>query len=325
MSNEPVTLDGSKILIIDDVPENVLVLTEVLEAEGYSISFATNGDDGLKMASLDLPDLILLDVMMPVMNGFEICRRLKSIQTTRNIPVIFVTAKGDTSDIVEGFRLGAVDYIGKPIRHEEVCARVHTHLQLQALISERDQLIDLLREHNAEIRRISGLDPLTKLANRYSFNEALEREWRHMPQQARPLALLFIDIDDFKPYNDTYGHPAGDECLKRIAEQIKNILEHPSDLACRYGGEEFVVILHNTNAENAKTVAETLRRNIETMALVHSGSQVAPVVTISVGVTAFDPVTQGTSLTRDTLIKTADRALYQAKHEGRNRVMFMTC
>lgn len=292
------------ILIVDDVPLNVQILAEALAAT-YRIKVANNGKDALMIAQREpRPDLILLDVMMPEMDGFEVCRRLKSESITQKIPVIFVTAKNTDSDEELGLNLGAVDYITKPFVIPVTKARIRNHILLK-------QQADLLES-------LSMMDALTGVSNRRRFDETLMLEWKRAAREATAISLIMIDIDCFKQYNDHYGHGAGDVCLQMVAAELASGVVRPSDLVARYGGEEFAVILPDTQHDAALQIADRLRDRVEKMVLPHAYSEAAAVVTISVGVASEDSVTEN-SLMKN-LSEAADRALYQAKAKGRNRV-----
>lgn len=291
------------ILIVDDVPINVQILAEVLSSV-YQIKVASNGADALKIAQSQQPDLILLDVMMPEMDGFEVCRRLKADKSTHKIPVIFVTAKNAESDEELGLNLGAVDYITKPFVIPVAKARIRNHIRLK-------QQADLLES-------LSLIDALTDIPNRRRFDEALVSEWKRAIRDATPLSLLMIDIDHFKQYNDYYGHGAGDVCLQMVAAELAKGVVRPGDLVARYGGEEFVVILPETNRESALQIAERLRERIEKKALPHVYPSAESVVTISVGVSTQDNIPE--YFLPNILNDAADNALYRAKESGRNRV-----
>lgn len=322
VANQAISLSGAKILVVDDTPANIDILVKILEADGFSVSFATNGEKALKLALLDTPALILLDVMMPVMDGFETCRRLKEDPKTCDIPVLFVTGKAQGKDIADAFEAGGVDYITKPVRQEEVSARVRTHLELRALIRQRDELIEKLQGQNEEIRMLSRQDPLTLLPNRRYFNDVMEREWASAQRNRNEMSIVMLDIDFFKFYNDIYGHQAGDSCIEIVARTLKSCIQRKSDLVARYGGEEFIAILPQTDEQSALIIANNMCREVEAMQLPHEGSQIAKVVTISVGVSTCTPESGWAS---DILIKQADKALYQAKEQGRNRAFSLHC
>ncbi|NQZ10634.1 MAG: diguanylate cyclase [Algicola sp.] len=317
MANQTVSLSDSKILVVDDTPANIDILASILEADGYAVSFATSGEKAIQLTLLGKPALILLDVMMPGMNGFETCRQLKANPETADIPVIFVTAKTQAKDIATAFEAGGVDYISKPVRQEEVSARVRTHLELRALIHQRDELISQLKGHNEEIRLIARQDPLTKLANRRYFSEVLDKEWANALRDASKISIIMFDIDFFKFYNDLYGHQEGDRCIEKVARTLESSIKNKSSLVARYGGEEFIAILPSTDEANAILVAKEMCGYVEALQILHGESAVAKVVTISVGVATCIPTQDYVS---DSLIKSADNALYQAKKAGRNQV-----
>ncbi|KHK01758.1 diguanylate cyclase [Desulfovibrio sp. TomC] len=291
------------VLIVDDAPSNLAILTETLRAE-YDVRIASSGNEALRLVDENPPDLILLDIVMPDMDGYEVCRRLKARAATRNIPVIFLTAKGDVADETMGLALGAVDYIVKPVSVPIVQARVRTHVELK----RRGDLLETL----------SMRDGLTGIANRRRLDDCLGRAWRQSVRSATPLALIMADIDCFKAYNDTYGHLAGDECLKAVARTLSGALKRPGDLAARFGGEEFVMVLEETDIGGALHLAEAMRAAVEALGLAHAGSSVAKVLTITLGAACTIPTTAATP---ESLLCLADRKLYEAKLAGRNRVL----
>lgn len=290
-----------KILIVDDVPANIKMLREVLKSN-YDISFATNGREAIDLLkSGDVPDLILLDIMMPEMDGYEVCRTIKSEPLTAKIPVIFITSKDDEADEIKGFEAGAVDYVTKPFSIPVVNARVQTHVELK---QQREILEDL-----------SSLDGLTGVPNRRNFNEFLEKNWLFCQRAGRPVALIMMDIDHFKAFNDQYGHLEGDECLKKVAAVLGSCINRNTDILARYGGEEFAAILPVTDLEGAADIAELMRSSVEALAIPHAESSVARHVTISLGVASMIPIKE---MPAATIIQTADRALYAAKMSRRN-------
>lgn len=291
------------ILIVDDMTSNIQVLANALQ-DDYRIKVATSGERAIDIArSESPPDVILLDIMMPELDGYEVCKRLKSDPKTSTIPIIFVTALSDAADEEKGLNLGAVDYITKPFHLPIVKARVRNHLSLKLKT-------DLLEE-------LSHLDGLTHIANRRHFDEVMEKETHRIHRMMQPISILMLDVDYFKPFNDNYGHGLGDECLVQVAKAMTQVLKRPNDLLARYGGEEFVVLLPETPLAGAIKVAEDLRTAVEMLNFPHKYSAVADHVTISVGV-ASNEVSQESAV--DALLKRADAALYQAKAAGRNRV-----
>jgi len=291
------------LLIADDEPGNIKILLELLRSE-YKIRVANNGQKVLKIAlSEEPPDLILLDVMMPELDGYEVCRRLKSDPRTQKIPVIFITGKIAEQDEIQGFEAGAVDYITKPFSSVVVKARVKTHIELK-------QARDYLENRSLQ-------DGLTGIANRRRFNEHLENAWDFTCREALPLSLIIIDIDHFKLFNDNYGHQAGDVCLTQIAQKLSAPLRRKTDLIARYGGEEFGCILPMTMLDNAIMIAEGFRADILSLQIPHAYSSTGSCVTISQGVATIFP-TKGSL--PGSLINAADEALYRSKETGRNKV-----
>lgn len=297
------TLSKPVVLIVDDQPANIQALARVLK-EDYLVLVATGGARALELAAGDkAPDVILLDIMMPDMDGYEVCRKLKSDPQTKDIPVIFVTAMGDSEDEARGLDLGAVDYIAKPFNSAVVKARVRTHVQLKIRTDMLEQL--------------AMVDGLTGIANRRNFDQVLDREWKRAARSGQTLSVVMMDIDHFKPYNDNYGHGAGDDCLQRVAAALRSVIQRPSDLIARYGGEEFVALLPETENHGASRMAENFRRAVADLALPHAYSPLAGHVTISAG-----HATRQASLDRQPqdVLQVADQALFKAKEAGRNRV-----
>lgn len=308
--------ERSVILIVDDNPTNLAVLSQVLKSTGYKTCVAVDGEGAVAQAKAALPDLILLDVQMPGMDGFEACTQLKSDPLTADIPVIFITAATTVESKVKGLSLGAVDYVTKPFQHEEVLARVKVHLQLRFLTYKVQEQAIALKKANLELHRLANLDGLTQVANRRRFDEYLDQEWRRLARDQDFLSLILCDIDYFKDYNDCYGHQAGDACLRQVAQAIRAGLNRPTDLVARYGGEEFAIVLSNTHPTGAFKVAETIRENIKRLQIVHARSKVESYVTLSLGVSSNIP---SYDTPADTLVATADQSLYIAKGNGRNR------
>ncbi|EHQ51154.1 response regulator receiver modulated diguanylate cyclase [Ectothiorhodospira sp. PHS-1] len=291
------------VLIVDDQPTNIHTLASLLKAD-YRILTATSGKKALAMAQGDAPpDLILLDIVMPDMDGYDTCRQLKDNEATRSIPVIFVSALDHVDDEERGLNLGAADYISKPFSPAIVRARVRNQVALKL---KTDML-----------EKISLQDGLTEIPNRRSFDQKFAEEWGRARRDGQPLSLLMIDIDQFKPYNDHYGHGAGDDCLKRVAQAMTGALSRTPDLLARYGGEEFVALLPGTDEMGCRHVAKHLLEAARSLNIPHAHSDAAPHVTISIG-----GATHGGQTAKpdpETLKKAADDALYRAKQAGRNR------
>lgn len=296
-------MDKSRILIVDDEPVNIKYLLGILREEpSYEIFVATNGKKALEIAGSKKLDLILLDIIMPDVDGYEVCRQLKKQPHTQSIPVIFITALGSEIDEGKGFEMGAVDYIAKPLHPIVVKARVKTHLQL--------------KKQNDVLKKLSFSDGLTGLFNRSYLDQYIFAEWNRSKRSQSAIAMIMADIDYFKPFNDGYGHLAGDECLKKVARSLGAALTRDSDVCCRYGGEEFVTLLPETNLDGALIVANKQLQNVRELAHPHAYSKVSKSVTVSLGVASLVP--QQYDNNHEVLISMADSALYQAKNAGRN-------
>ena len=446
-----VTDTKGTILLVDDLPENLQLLSNLLTQFGYSIRSVTSGKMALKTLAVKQPDLILLDIKMPDMDGYQVCTAIKANELLRDIPIIFISALDDVFDKVKAFACGGVDYIGKPFHIEEVVARLENQLliqrqkkALQAEVKKRqeaeavlyqsrtllasvlntsldgiaalqavrhsqtgeiedfrcvvinpvlanvfshscEELIgnlvfkkfiqpinadifarfiaiveteepleadfyypfgescwfhfvavklgdgfaitvrDItarkkmeleLQQANRELQLLAHLDGLTKIANRRCFDEFLAHEWKRLCRTQQPLALLMLDVDYFKPYNDFYGHQSGDDCLTKIAQAVQQIVHRPADLVARYGGEEFSITLSETDLQGAITIAEAIHQAIAVLAIPHSSSMVSKEVTVSIGIVSLIPTPD---LSPEYLIHQADQALYLAKQQGRNR------
>ncbi len=433
------------LLLVDDNTVNIKVLASMLRERGYKTAVATSGPEALTFVEKRLPDLILLDIMMPEMDGYTVCRQLKHSDRTKEIPVIFLSALSETADKVKGFEAGGVDYITKPFQQEEVVARVRNHLTIAHQTSEIKQqhaflqsLIDMMpnpffykdntgeflgcnrsfeemtgisrnsiigkkslelssdpaqdtlhekidqellshpgmvkyetkitaadndihdaivykstfpspegttagligliaditelkrqeaklktseqqiREINRKLEELVRIDPLTGIANRRHFEEVFIREWRRAVRYSDYISVLMIDIDHFKLYNDNYGHPRGDECLKCVAKIISDSLHRATDLAARYGGEEFIVVLPHTDEPGTMTIAQNIRKKLAEAALPHKATSCGcKQVTVSIGAATLIPKKQ---IAPETLIKQADEALYISKNSGRDTI-----
>ncbi len=441
------------ILLVDDLPENLQLLSNLLIKLGYGVRSVPSGKMALRTIKVKQPDVILLDIKMPEMNGYQVCQAIKSDENLRDIPLIFLSALDDTFDKVKAFECGGVDYITKPFQIEEVVARLENQLTIQrqknalqeevkkrreaeevlyqsrALLSSvlntaldgiaalqsvrnpetgeiqdfrclivnpmiskafnrsRQDLIgklvlkkflqrinpDLfdrfvevvetgkpleddfyypigksswyhfvsvklgdgfaitvrditsrkkmeleLQKANRKLKLIANLDGLTQIANRRRFNDYLAQEWQRHLREQQFLALILIDIDYFKRYNDHYGHQGGDDCLIQVAQILQKIPKRPTDLVARYGGEEFAVILPNTNSEGALIVAQEIKEAIATVKIPHLKSEISEYITLSLGVASLIPTID---LKSEDLIAQADQALYAAKNQGRDRVI----
>lgn len=298
----PALPDRPRILVVDDQAVNVQALYRVFAAD-HQVYVATSGEQALKICADKRPDLVLLDVVMPGIDGYETCARLKADLETRDIPVIFVTAQGDEEAETRGLDAGAVDFITKPINPRIVRARTRTHLTLKR---QSDQL-----------RQIARVDGLTGVYNRRYFDDVLTREVRRSVRVGRPMALLMVDVDHFKRYNDRYGHPAGDACLQSVARALASTLTRPGDTVARYGGEEFACVLPETEHAGAVAVGAMLEQRMRRMAIPHEDSPTSGIVTVSIGVASIDGLRP---IAESALVELADHQLYRAKELGRARV-----
>lgn len=294
-----------RIFIVDDVPKNIQVVGTILRQADYQIYIAQNGLQAIEMATEIQPDLILLDIMMPGLDGLETCQRLKKIPETRDIPVIFLTAKAEEEDIVKGLEIGAVDYITKPFNASVLLARVRTHL--------------ILRRQSKQLQSLADKDGLTLLANRRRFDEFIDTEWRRNMRTGSALSMIMLDIDYFKLYNDTYGHLQGDEVLKQVANVLKSSAQRPGDMAARFGGEEFALVLNHLEYETAVELGNKILSQIEGLNIKHAATKVEgkQVVTASLGLSTMIPSHDNSV---EDLIRSADEKLYQAKEAGRNQL-----
>jgi diguanylate cyclase (GGDEF)-like protein len=297
--------EAQKVLVADDDPINRDVLCELLQPE-YTVLLAKNGAQAVERATRHVPDLILLDVMMPDMSGFEVLRRLRATPQTEHVSIIFISGLDRPEDEAAGLNMGASDYIAKPFNATVVLARVALHLQL---VRQRRLL-----EHLAHV------DGLTELANRRRFDDVYDLEWQRARRSGRPLSLALLDIDSFKQFNDLYGHPAGDRALRAVARVAGTHMRRPADLAARYGGEELVLLMPETDAAQALQIAQALRQAIADLMIAHASSA-ASCITVSIGGASLDPSRPESSAA---LFEAADVQLYRAKQGGRNRVMWRT-
>lgn len=297
--------DNQKILIADDERFNLNILVNILKSD-YKIIIAKDGKQTIERAISNLPDLILLDVMMPEMNGYDVCKNLKENEVTKDIPIIFITAMKEEGDEAKGFDLGAADYITKPFRPPIVMARVKAQLKMKW---QADTL-----------RQMAGMDVLTEIPNRQRFENIFDMEWKRAVRKKTPLSVAYIDIDFFKKYNDEYGHGCGDTCLKEVAQDLVKTAKRPADFVARFGGEEFIAIFPETDISGAMTIAENMRRNIELLKIPHAPSAPLDYVTVSIGVNSVFPSGGFSDSALVSIISDADKMLYKAKEEGRNQV-----
>jgi diguanylate cyclase (GGDEF)-like protein len=341
--------DQPLILVIDDDPISRRLIRFWMEKEGYAVAEAADGEEGLDVFQKTMPDIILLDFMMPVMDGLEFCcafrqlelvpkqllqEKLSTPEMPRGVlssqqelvayqqaedllgkiartPILMITAREDDDSVTQAFEAGATDFITKPIHWAILRQRVR-HLIYQAKLYQR------LEATNVQLQRLAALDPLTQLANRRVFDLVLERQWRLMLRNQIPLSIIFIDVDFFKNYNDTYGHQAGDHCLFEVAQAIASQVQRPTDLVARYGGEEIIIILPDTPSVGAQLLGERIIEQVRSLDIPHRSSPAAPMVTVSLGIASTEP---GAHCTPEKFVEVADQALYEAKAQGRNQMV----
>lgn len=298
----PHSFNRPKLLIVDDQPLNIRILHQLFHNH-CDVFMATDGEQAIAICQAQLPDLVLLDVVMDGIDGHEVCKQLKQDALTKAIPIIFITAQREEAAEVIGLELGAVDFITKPFNPTIVSARVRTHLTLKA---QSDYL-----------RSLALIDGLTGVANRRKFDDDLLAAWRQGCRTQTPVSLVLLDVDYFKPFNDYYGHQAGDMCLKAIAAAMSDAVRRPEDLVARYGGEEFACILPNTDLSGSLKIAENIQKRVRALGIEHASSPVAPTVSVSMGIALVLP---DFDTRPDALITLADSNLYLAKNYGRDRI-----
>ena len=320
------------ILVVDDSVISLAVFQSMLKDAGYTdVITVRSAQEAFRLLGIDSGggdgagiDLILMDIMMPEIDGIAACRRLKADERFQDIPVIIVSGMEDLGSLQSAFTGGATDYINKPANKIELLARVRSALLLKQEMDRRKvrekELLELTRqleEANRKLHLLSSLDSLTGVANRRFFDEYIEKEWKRAVRDAHQIAAIMIDIDFFKAFNDTYGHQAGDDCLKAVAKALQGVMRRPGDLLARFGGEEFIAVLPETGLFGAASVAEILCATIAALGIRHEKSSISDHLTISLGVASVTPDLEKTS---NMLIAEADKALYRAKQGGRNRV-----
>ncbi|MDX4012332.1 diguanylate cyclase [Aliarcobacter skirrowii] len=295
------------ILIVDDMSTNLMMLSDILK-DDYNIKISKTGEKAIELCkNLDI-DLVLLDIEMPLMNGYEVCKNLKNYEKTKNIPIIFVSAKNSEEDEEYGLNLGAIDYISKPFSKVIIKARVKNQIKLK----QKTELLE----------KLSNYDGLTNIKNRRYFDDRLTQVYKDSKIKNTNLALMMIDIDFFKPYNDNYGHGKGDEALKIVAKTLENsilnTLDRPNDLVARYGGEEFVVLLSNIDLKELEEISNRLVKAIRDANIEHKFSKVASYLTISLGAVLYK---SSNDLSIASIMKSADEALYEVKQKSRDNFL----
>ncbi len=321
-------IKSTDILIVDDRPENLLVLESLLEDMDCNIIKANSGNQALGlMLEYDFA-LVLLDVQMPEMDGFETAELMRGSEKTRYIPIVFVTALStEKISMFKGYEIGAVDYLYKPIEPIILKSKVQVFIDLfnqKKLLQEQSALLELkikelteLKDANYKLENLSLVDGLTGIGNRRSFDQYIEMSWRNALRSKKPLSLIMGDIDLFKLLNDKYGHLKGDECLIEVGKTLEASVKRPMDFVARYGGEEFIVVLPETSSEGAFKIAEEFRKKIKNLKIPNENSTVSEYMTMSFGVATIYP-SQEDRL--EDFIDSVDKAMYKAKETGRNKV-----
>lgn len=334
--NNPLVEKSPLILVVDDDRLMRKLLRQAMEQEGYQVIEARNGEECLEVYQRQNPDIVLLNIVMPVMDGITCCRELQSLSqksiTEENdrysestlldrtekilaalerTPILMITGLDDANSIDRAFQVGAVDYITKPINWAVLRQRVRS-------LIERANLYQQLQVASRNLQRLALIDELTQLSNRRHFDEYLQRQWGIMVRGKRPLSLIMCDLDFFKLYNDRYGHQAGDSCLRTVAAAIASQAKRPGDLVARYGGEEIVILLPDTSSYGAASLAQTIRETVKALNIEHLASPISARLTLSLGVACLIPKIDGSPAK---LIEAADLALYEAKKTGRDRAI----
>lgn len=334
-------MEKGTILVVDDTPSNLKLLARILQSSGYEVLTAASGQLALSQIAQRIPDLVLLDINMPEMTGYEVCLTLKQDPATKEMPIVFISSSAEIEDKLQGFSVGGSDYITKDFQIEEVIARIENQLTIRRLqkrleqqnaelqIEVQNRLLAEQRLQAAifELERLVNLDGLTGVANRRRFDDFLECSWQDLAEEEAPLCLIMCDVDFFKSYNDTYGHLEGDRCLNTVARvlegQIRQLVAVSNGLVARYGGEEFAVVLTNVDLEQGIAIAEALRLSVKDLAIPHLDPTIShkttEVVTMSLGLAVVVPAGNQPQL----LITHADRALYEAKRRGRDRTCYV--
>ena len=304
-----------KVLVADDARVMRFATLRILKKLGLEAIEAEDGLQALELFEREKPDLVLIDVQMPGLDGLEVVRRIRAMSGEHWVPVIFLTSMEDESDFTRGIEAGGDDYLTKPVSPVVLEAKIRAMRRLDDMRRELMAVTLELREANDRLARLSQQDGLRGLATRRRFAPAPMRELGRARRERRPIALIMADVDHFKAFNDTYGHPAGDDCLRRVAAALRSVCRRPVDVAARYGGEEFALILPDTTEESARSRATEAVRAVAALEIEHRGSPVARLVTLSLGIAGCVP---DADVVADTLVERADQALYAAKRAGRN-------
>jgi diguanylate cyclase (GGDEF)-like protein len=305
-----------KILVVDDSPTIRAALKGLLDRMGHTVVEASDGKEALQMYRQDRPGLVLIDVVMPIMDGYESARHMRETKADEWVPIIFLSSKEADQDLDRAIEAGGDDYLVKPVSFVVLNAKIRALQRLESMRTKQLEMSRDLASANRELEKLSRQDGLTGIANRRYFDSYLVTEVRRGARERQPLSLILSDVDHFKAFNDCYGHQAGDDCLRRVAAALTSAGRRPADLAARYGGEEFAIVLPGTVLDGAVDVAQAVSRVIEGLAIPHERSAVDRKVTLSQGIVSLTPEKETSS---EDLIQRADQALYLAKQQGRNR------
>lgn len=307
-----------KVLIVEDSKVALKAISGYIEDMGVQPLLAENGQDAIELYTRERPDIVLLDIILPDTDGYEVARQIRRLQDKDQwTAIIFLSVMSKDEDLARGIEVGGDDYIMKPVGSVVVQAKVRAMYRLVQMQRALVKLAAQLNDANHELQRLSMTDALTGIANRRMFDASLTREWRRCQRLKQPMSLVMLDVDNFKKYNDRYGHQDGDECLKAVAQEVARAAPRAGDLVARYGGEEFVMVLGETDQNGARWVAERVRQRVALLQLPHTGSQ-HQFVSVSCGISSVYPTRE---LSAETLLQSADLALYEAKHQGRNTVV----
>jgi len=305
-----------KILVVDDSPTIRAALKALLERMGHTVVEANDGKEALQIYRHDRPGLVLIDVVMPVMDGYESARHMRKTSADEWVPIIFLSSKEADQDLDRAIEAGGDDYLVKPVSFVVLNAKIRALQRLESMRTKQLEMSRDLATANRELEKLSRQDGLTGIANRRYFDSYLLTEVRRATREKAPVSLILSDVYHFKAFNDCYGHQAGDDCLRRVAAALSSAGRRPADLAARYGGEEFAMVLPGTVLDGAVDVAQAVSRVIDGLGIPHARSAVDQKVTLSQGIVSLIPEKETAS---EDLIQHADQALYQAKQQGRNR------
>jgi diguanylate cyclase (GGDEF)-like protein len=308
-----------KILLAEDSKTMMLTTTAIIKKSGHEVIQAEDGEKALSLYKSEKPDLVLLDVEMPKLNGFEVTEKIRSIDKDAWIPIIFLTSHKDDNHLCQGIRAGGDDYLTKPVSAIVLNAKLNAMHRIFEMQNKLRSMTNELSDANKKLQKSVITDPLTGAKNRLYLDECIKREWYRGMRNKTELSVLLVDLDNFKPLNDNNGHQAGDKCLIDLVELIHSQLKRSTDTLCRYGGDEFVIVLSDTSTNNAMRIAETIRKNVEQYSDENAKNLKVPVnISVSIGCASCIP---DDLLTYSEFINFADKALYAAKDAGRNCVV----